>query len=225
MRSVRLSAALVLILALGALSPAWAQVSEPEPFFSEYVEGADGKRQSRGDFDDALELFNPTAAAFNLQTYGCAILLYVNGATPATSLPLTGVIDAGGTMVLISDLATDPSLIALLSDPGVNAAQLTGLSFDGDDALELVCTSLPARADRDIILDVIGIPGDTNGPWTDPISGLSTANFVLQKIPPDDPWGSILFSWEDWSGSDSSSYNYGELGDFVPVELLSFSVE
>lgn len=225
MRSVRMGAALVLVLALGAVTQIWAQVSEPEPFFSEYVEGADGKRQSRGDFDDALELFNPTAAAFNLQTWGCAILLYVNGATPATSLPLTGVIDAGGTMVLISDLATDPGLTALLSDPGVNAMQLTGLSFDGNDALELVCTSLPARADRDIILDVIGIPGDPNGPWTDPISGLSTANFVLQKLPPDDPLGSGFFSWDDWSGFVSSGYDYAELGDFVPVELLSFSVE
>ena len=68
-----------------------------ELFFSEYVEGFDNNR--------ALEIYNPTNEAVDLNSYRVA--RYSNGNTAADSsthtIGLTGTIDPYGTVVLVLD--------------------------------------------------------------------------------------------------------------------------
>jgi hypothetical protein len=220
MRLVLLSLGFFLLVALVTVVPSWAQVSEPEPFFSEYVEGADGKDGARGDGDDALEIFNPTDLQFDLAGAGCVLLLYENGASPPLELSFgqTDPIPPHDGLVIASGAATDPDLLAAAN------LVLPTLSFDGNDALQLVCYELLPAKDRYLILDAIGVPGDPPGAWT-----AYTTNMALSKIPPadptGDPWGSDSFDPSAWNDTPSGDYDYSDLGDYVPVELLSFSIE
>ena len=217
MQSVRLCTALLLTTVV-LVNPCLAQVSEPEPFFSEYVEGADGKDGSRGDLDDVIELFNPTGVPFDLGSAGCVIEIYFDGSAVPIPFDLTGiVIPAGGTVIITSEGAS-------LDLQAIATAVFAGFNFDGNDALALLCASLPQRGGRATFLDVIGVPGFDPGAggWTG--LGLSTVDFVLQRNPYQ-TMGGTTFDLSGWGGSSSAGYDYGDLGNYLPVELLTFSVE
>ena len=90
-------------------SNANAQTACSDLFFSEYIEGSSGTNK-------VLEIYNPTNAAISLTPY--SVKLYANGAAAATAtLPLTGTIASGGTIVI----ANSASAAGILAD---NAREL-----------------------------------------------------------------------------------------------------
>ncbi|MDX1421080.1 MAG: lamin tail domain-containing protein, partial [Rubricoccaceae bacterium] len=90
---------------------------------SEYVEGSS--------FNKALEFYNPSDSAVDLDAGSYSVQIYFNGNTePGATIPLTGSIAPGDVFVLAEDSA-DPAILAV-------ADQVSGsLSFNGDDAVVL----------------------------------------------------------------------------------------
>lgn len=91
-------------------------------FFSEYMKGSSNNK--------ALEIYNPTNTAVNLNGY--RVLLFPNGNTnPSVNFILNGTIAAGGVYVIMNSQAD--SLLKLLADT------LSGVtSFTGNDAIALI---------------------------------------------------------------------------------------
>jgi hypothetical protein len=120
--------------------------------FSEYLEGSGSYK--------ALEL----RAAVGASLSGCELATYYNGATSPSTLALDGVIGATGVYVLCSS--------SLASVAGVRCDRSTNLSFNGNDAVSLVCDGLT--------LDVIGQIGfDPGVAWS--TGDVSTANQTLRR--------------------------------------------
>ncbi len=95
-------------------------VGPRELFFSEYVEGSSRSK--------ALEIYAPRASSLE----GCELRTYSNGkAASASRLVLHGALATGETHVLCSS--------ELASAEPARCDRSTNLSFNGDDALELVC--------------------------------------------------------------------------------------
>ncbi|SHN26473.1 ExeM/NucH family extracellular endonuclease [Rhizobacter sp. OV335] len=104
-----------------AVSAAPSTGDTPELFFSEYVEGSSNNK--------ALEIYNPTAGTVDLSVY--TVRLYANGVTaPTQSLPLTGTLESGKTLVLIHT-----SFTTSVTLPG--ALKVAVVNFNGDDAVTL----------------------------------------------------------------------------------------
>ncbi|VAW09293.1 Alkaline phosphatase, partial [hydrothermal vent metagenome] len=124
-------------------------------FFSEYVEGS-GNNQ-------ALELYNATAASVELSTY--TIEIYADGAnlfSPTYTVSLIGTLGSGDTVVVVR---------AGSSLPG--EFQAGSLIFDGNDAIVL--------RDGTAIVDVIGQPGlDPVTEWG--TGDVSTQDNTLRRI-------------------------------------------
>src|SRR5918993_584433 len=99
---------------LMAVSDAKAQACS-DLFFSEYIEGSSGTNK-------VLEIYNPTNAAITLTAY--SVKLYANGSATATAtLPLTGSIAAGGTIVIANSASAAGILSAATIQVGsANAA-------------------------------------------------------------------------------------------------------
>ncbi len=142
---------------------AGALVSNPAPvptnlYFSEYIEGSSNNK--------ALEIYNPdTTAQADLSQ--CSVLIYNNGgATPSTTIPLTGAIPADGVYTLCHS-----SFDTTLLDP-TTCDVSQSLGFNGDDALELVCAGTT--------LDVIGQIGvDPGSAWS--ANGVSTQDDTIRR--------------------------------------------
>ncbi|MFT5589936.1 MAG: putative extracellular nuclease [Bradyrhizobium sp.] len=153
-------------------------------FFSEYVEGSSNNK--------AIELFNPTAAAVDLTLY--RVKLFSNGASSASqTLPLTGTLAPGATLVIHHAAFGDPSVIS-----GTKIASSSIANFNGDDALTL--------EKNGSIIDAIGQVGfDPGTQW---VSGAaSTLDRTLRRksgitagsIPPNAPapWD-ITLEWDSF---------------------------
>jgi len=131
-------------------------------FFSEYIEGSGNNK--------AVEIYNPSAEPLNLM--GCAVEVSVNGEdSPSRTIALEGAdanapeLPASGTWVLCNSQAGD----AL--QPSCNQSS-GSLSFNGDDAVSLVC--------NDVLMDVIGEFGNDPGvEWV--VNGTSTLNQTLRR--------------------------------------------
>jgi len=199
---------------LGAETPR----ADPEPFFSEYVEGA----AARATGDRALEIFNPTDAPVDLSTLGYYIEIYADGAVTATyTIPLNGTIPPGGAFVLVASSAN--TTLQTLADQ-ISAS----LIFDGNDLIVLGYTG--AKKQSTTLLDAIGRLGDDPTPpgyWgTCP---LCTADVDLRRDPSvlngdislSDAYD-VASSWISYAAD-----NFSDLGSHstTPVELLSFSIE
>lgn len=105
------------------ISAAPAPSAGSDVLFSEYVEGSSNNK--------AIELFNPTAAAVDLTLY--RVKLFSNGASTASqTLPLTGTLAAGATLVIHHALFADTSVIS-----GTKIASSSIANFNGDDAITL----------------------------------------------------------------------------------------
>jgi len=115
---------------------------------SEYVEGSSNNKY--------IEVYNGTAAAFNLANY--QLRLYNNGASaPSTTVVLAGSLAAGTTIVYKNSLAT------IYAGPATNS---TICNFNGDDAVALFKIAPPGFVD---IVGNIGCdPGTgwTSAPWS-----------------------------------------------------------
>ncbi len=107
-------------------------------WFSEYVEGS-------GSFK-ALEIYAPLATSLE----GCAVETYSNGKTEPSRLELHGELLAGSIQVLCSS--------TLAAAEPTRCSRSTNLTFNGDDALALVC--------QGTVLDVFGQIGvDPGASW------------------------------------------------------------
>lgn len=130
-------------------------------FFSEYIEGSSNNK--------ALEIYNSTGTAIDLEAAGYVVQMYFNGNTsPATSVNLTGTVANGDVFVLAQSLANATIL--------AQADQTSSASwFNGDDAI-----ALRKGGATGTIVDVIGQVGiDPGTEWG---SGLtSTADNTLRR--------------------------------------------
>ncbi len=128
-------------------------------FFSEYTEGSVGTNK-------VLEIFNPFSTSVSLS--GCSVKIYSNGSTSAgttINLTVTESIAANDVYVLCN---TGAEIVS----SGVCDQTSGSLSFNGDDAVELVCASTS--------LDIIGKIGQD--PGTEWGTGLtSTADNTIRR--------------------------------------------
>ncbi len=107
-----------------------------ELFFSEYIEGSS--------FNKCIEIFNPTNSDIDLAEYG--VFLSFNGGTSENTIPLSGIIPAGGTYVVCNTSAG--------IDFTSKADQLSpDLNFNGNDVVIL--------EDAFGVIDAIGQLGAT----------------------------------------------------------------
>jgi uncharacterized protein len=160
---------LVLLAMLGFAALAGARVERAdatptELFISEYVEGSS--------FNKAIEIYNGTGTAVNLNTGGYGLFYYFNGNPSAgLAVPLTGTVAAGDVYV-VAEIGADPAIIAQAdqTDPATNW-------YNGDDAVVLRKGGASGP-----ILDVIGQVGfDPGTEWG---SGLtSTQDNTLRRKP------------------------------------------
>lgn len=136
-------------------------------FFTEYVEGSSQNK--------ALEIYNGTDAAIDLQAGGYGVQVYANGNPSAGQTQrLTGRIAPGDVHVVAQGQA-DGALRA--------AADQTGfLNYNGNDALALVYDADGDPGTAPVILDVIGqIGADPGTEWGS--GATSTMNNTLRRRP------------------------------------------
>lgn len=127
-------------------------------YFSEYAEGSS--------FNKALEIYNPLGVDADLTS--CEINIYFNGAmAPNNTINLAGTLAADDVLVVCDD-SMDP----LVFDP-INCDVLdAGSFFNGDDAIELVCSG--------VVLDVIGQIGfDPGAEWS--VGGVGTQDETIRR--------------------------------------------
>ncbi len=141
-----------------ALPP--CSVADPctELFFSEYIEGSGNNK--------CLEIYNPSDVDVDMGAEGYQIEIYFNGSTsPGSTIPLTGMIEAGSVYVICDDSAM-PQFLAAAD------AISTASFFNGDDAVALVNSGG--------YTDVIGQIGvDPGSSWNN--GGVSTQNSTLVR--------------------------------------------
>jgi hypothetical protein len=111
----------------------------PELLFSEYVEGKNS--------DKALEIFALQGGSLE----GCELQTFFNGKTEPTKLALSGQVATREVYVLCST--------ELGKTQQAPCTRATSLSFNGDDALALVCQGVV----QDIIGEIGVDPGDSWG--------------------------------------------------------------
>ena len=131
-----------------------------ELFFSEYVEGSSNNKY--------IEIYNPTSTSIDLSNY--QVRMYANGSVPVSNtLTLSGSIAPYGVIVIANSSATIFSGTVDFTNAGV-------MTFNGDDALELVNTSTATT------VDIIGTKGEDPGTgWTS--GGHSTLDRTLVRNP------------------------------------------
>lgn len=148
-------------------------------FISEYIEGTSNNK--------ALELYNPTSVPINLTNY--SIKIYFNGSTVsgATFLP-QGIIGAGQTFTI----ANSSSTIFTSPLPDTTAGGVSIVSFNGDDAVELIHGTA--------VIDVIGIVG--TDPGTNWVVGIgATSEFTLVRK------SSVHNGYNVWLGSGDTTFD------------------
>ncbi|GAA3925578.1 T9SS type A sorting domain-containing protein [Hymenobacter algoricola] len=200
------------------LSAAVSYGQGTELFLSEYNEGSHmsgvsyngGVSNSSGN-ERAIEIFNPTVAAVNLNAY--SVRRYSNGsATPSEEEKLQrtsgpNVLNSTAAFVLANSQATITAittkadqLSAMYQTPGPNVLTVGGMAyFNGDDAIALVrWTSGTAGVGTPVLIDIFGsigfqpVPasGTGTGQWsgTNPVDGtpavfVSSANQSIMRRP------------------------------------------
>lgn len=127
-------------------------------YFSEYAEGSSSNK--------AFEIYNAAAADADLTS--CEVNFYFNGgAAPSNTINLAGTLVAGDVLVVCDD-SIDP----LVFDPMLCDVLDNGSFYNGNDALELVCSGT--------VLDVIGQIGtDPGSEWVG--GGVGTQNETIRR--------------------------------------------
>ncbi len=156
-------------------------------FFSEYVEGTSNNK--------ALEIANPLPTAVNLT--GCALRVYFNGnTTVGGTFNLTQTVAAGEVLVVCNS-GSAAGLLATCDVP-TNSNVLT---FNGDDAVELICGG--------VTIDVIGQIGfDPGTEWGSGVT--STADNTIRRkcsVSRGDPVGNNVFDPAiEWDGFATDTF-------------------
>ncbi|MEO0321857.1 MAG: Ig-like domain-containing protein [Myxococcota bacterium] len=176
---------------------------------SEYVEGSSNNK--------AVEIANVGAVDVDLTT--CSLRLYRNGSmTVSGTFALTGSLVSNGARAYcnsnFSDAAPDMAASTLCDELTTS----TVLTFNGDDALDLVCGPTGAE----VTYDVFGRIGEDPGsswpvpPMGGPAPTVTTANQTLRKdcTAAADTNGADAFD-PDTDYADFASDTFGDLGNYV----------
>ncbi len=188
----RFGALLGAVLLIVAASPAavgQAKAAAPtELFFSEYIEGSSNNK--------ALEIYNGTGSAVDLDAGGYSIQMFFNGNTsPGLTLNLTGTV-ADGDVYVLAQSSADATILA-------QADQTNGSGwFNGDDAVVLRMGTT--------VLDVIGQIGvDPGSEWGTGLT--STADNTLRRMATvcaGDPDGANAFDPSlEWDGYATNTFD------------------
>ncbi|MCK0111394.1 ExeM/NucH family extracellular endonuclease [Ornithinimicrobium sp. F0845] len=187
-----------------APTPAAAAPAAAEDLFiSEYVEGSSNNK--------AIEIYNGTNAAVDLQAGGYVLRLYSNGNSSFTSIPLTGTIEAGGVHVIAN---TGQTLIPVMVINQTSGA----LSHNGDDTYVLV------KGEPATVVDSFGeVEFDPGSSWGTPPT--ITVDATLRRLPTictgdtitDDDFDPAV----EWAGFPQDTFNglglhYAECGAVEP---------
>lgn len=165
-------------------------------YFSEYHEGT-------GTFK-ALEIYNPTNVSVN--TGSCEIRQYFNGAGTSTNIALTGGLVAPHGVYTICTTAFTPAIYP------AGCTQVTGLLYNGDDAVQLWCNGAS--------VDVIGQIGvDPGSEWN--ANGVGTMDEDIRRlctVTAGDPDGSDAFDpsaqWQTFPLTNLG-YEISNLGQYT----------
>lgn len=157
---------------------------------SEYIEGSSNNK--------AIEIYNPTSAAIDLEAGNYQLARYSNGGTNPSNITLTGTVAAGDVFVIANSSSTDAILNV--------ADQTTGsISHNGDDAWELLKSGT--------VIDSFGQVG--NDPGSQWGSGdFGTQNNTLRRVDltPDTVSNDEFDPSVQWSGHGQD--NFDDLGLF-----------
>jgi hypothetical protein len=180
---------LLRLLAIGSLSiPLAAHGTPTELFFSEYIEGSSNNK--------ALEIFNGTGNAVDLEAGGYSVQMFANGSASASvTVNLTGVV-ANGDVFVLAHSSSNASILAVADQTG------SGSWYNGNDAVVL--------RQGAAIVDVIGqIAFDPGTQWGSGL--LSTADNTLRRmaaVEAGDANGSDAFDpGVQWIGFANDTFN------------------
>jgi phage tail protein X len=169
---------------------------------SQYIEGSGENK--------AIEIYNGTGAAINLNTLGYKLRFYFNGASsPGLIIPLTGTV-ANGDVYVVAKSVADPAILAQADQTN------TASWYNGDDAIELVKSFMDTPVD---ILGQIGVDPGTQ--WG---TGLqSTADNTLRRktsiIAGDTNGGNAFDPATEWDGYATDDFT--GLGSHSFADVLS----
>ncbi|NLI41568.1 MAG: hypothetical protein GX421_10390, partial [Caldisericales bacterium] len=160
-------------------------------FFSEYIEGSSNNK--------AIEIYNGTGAAINLQEY--KVVLYANGSTtPGNTLTWASeALIADGDVYVIAN----PSAAQAILDVADITSNVT--FYNGDDAIAL------QKVSDDSFVDVIGQIGfDPGTSWgTEPITTIEHTLTRKETICEGDPNGSDAFDpAAEWDAYPQNTFDY-----------------
>ena len=135
----RIAVASLAVAAPVALTPTVASAATADLLISEYIEGSS--------FNKAIEIYNGTGAAVDLEAGGYRLELYSNGSTAVShSMALSGVVASGDVYVVAHPTAN----AAILAEADVTNGSV--VNWNGDDAIVL-------RGGDDAVVDSIGQVG------------------------------------------------------------------
>ncbi|NMD26845.1 MAG: hypothetical protein GYA81_02615, partial [Chloroflexi bacterium] len=160
-------------------------------FFSEYIEGSSNNK--------ALEIYNGTGAAVDLQAY--KVILYSNGSsTPSSTLTwATETLIADGDVYVIANAS---AVQAILDQADITS---TVTYYNGDDAVAL------QRVSDNSFVDVIGQVGFDPGTFwgTEPITTVEHTLTRMETVCEGDPIESDAFDPADeWNGFAQDTFTY-----------------
>ncbi len=194
----RFKAAYIIIILAMILGMLGIQPAEPVEaagaaglFFSEYIEGSSNNK--------ALEIYNGTGAAVDLQAY--KVILYSNGSsTPSSTLTwATETLIADGDVYVIANA----SAVQAILDQADITSNVT--FYNGDDAVAL------KRVSDDSFVDVIGQVGFDPGTFwgTEPITTVEHTLTRMETVCEGDPIQNDAFDpAEEWNGFAQDTFAY-----------------
>ena len=183
---------------LGCSFPVYAQL-----MFSQYIDGSANRK--------GLEIYNPDATTVNLADY--EILQYSNGGTVKTlAVTLKGTLPPGQKFLV--------GRAELQTEIGNKVSQVTGLSFNGDDALVLAYRGTPVDRFGRLGERPTGGWGNTTLSIANSFKRVETTNNVL-SIEPTAPFN-LDQSWTAWTDRNAfSTYLLGSTVVTPPVSSIS----
>ncbi|MBP7032730.1 MAG: lamin tail domain-containing protein, partial [Anaerolineaceae bacterium] len=167
------------------------EIFPTELFISEYIEGSSNNK--------ALEIYNGTGAAVDLQAY--KVILYSNGSsTPSSTLTwATETLIADGDVYVIANAS---AVQAILDQADITS---TVTNYNGDDAVAL------QRVSDNSFVDVIGQVGSDPGTFwgTEPITTVEHTLTRMETVCEGDPIESDAFDPADeWNGFAQDTFTY-----------------
>lgn len=163
-------------------------------FFSEYGEGSGSNKW--------IEIYNPMDSSVDLSSYD--VRIYVNGASSATPVNLSGTLASHSTYVIYNSSTNQQ-----VKDIG-NLSNNTIANFNGDDALSL--------SKNGVIIDVFGVIGiDPGTNW----ANITLDRTLVREFGIEKP--SSIWSPSEWRVYPSDTFGYA--GFHQTEEILVQSIE